>query len=118
MLCTSSEPVLQMVLCLKQHSHDRGLTSKSGHLNGEGYGGTVYENIHKKAHPGYLGSRFPGYWICAYANRHGDLGAELDVLLVETSFVRALKLCKGTDCLCARSRRSYFYYFTRGLVCI
>jgi len=90
------EPVLQMVLCLKQHSHDRGLTSKSGYLNGEGYGGTMYEDIHKKAHPGYLHGRSPRYWVCAYANRQGDLGAEIDVPLMETSFVRALKLCKGT----------------------
>jgi len=90
------ESVIQMVLCLKQHSKDRGLTTRSGYANGQGYGGTTYNNVSNKPHRGYLHGRSPRYWICAYANRQGDLGAEIDVPLEETSFVRALRLCKGT----------------------
>merc|ERR1712232_104339 len=70
------EPVLQIVLCLKQHSHDRGLCCISGYVDGRGYGGTPYDNISDRPHHGYLGGRSPRYWICAYANRQGDLAAD------------------------------------------
>ena len=51
------EAVINMSVCLKQHSKDHGLEKEQGWFNGK----------LESPHPAYLEGREPTYWVCAYA---------------------------------------------------
>lgn len=117
------ESVLDFIVCLKQHSIDRevgggkacqyvtgpekkgGTTISVGNkqIGGTGFGKRNAEKPWepvKQPHRRFMQMPSPGdkakYWVCAYANRQWNLGADVTEDPSQTSFHKAIRRSKGT----------------------